>query len=91
VDQPPEQPFREFARELLLRFDRSLREFRAENDRRDERREAESSRRHAETMAHLAELREDMRDVRAESRATHQALLRILDRLDDGGGTAPAT
>jgi hypothetical protein len=36
----------------------------------------------------MRELREDMRELREESRAQTQALLRILDRLKNGGAAA---
>jgi hypothetical protein len=79
MDEPPEQPFREFARELLLRFDRSLRRF-----------DAQSERRHAEAMAHIAELRAKSDELIEASRVERGALLAILDRLDGGGGAASA-
>jgi hypothetical protein len=65
-------------RQLLLLMERRA----AERDR-------WSDRNHRAYMARFDALQEDMREVREESRATHQALLRILDRLD-GGGAAPA-
>jgi hypothetical protein len=91
------EPFREFSRELLLRFDRALRDF----DRSLQQRAAESERRHEQVMAEIARGREESREyfralkaetaeVIAEGRAGRQALLAILDRLD-GGGAAPAT
>jgi gas vesicle protein len=36
----------------------------------------------------MRELREDMRELREDSRAQTQALLRILDRLENGGAGA---
>ncbi len=36
----------------------------------------------------MRELREDMRELREESRAQAPALLRILDRLENGGAAA---
>ena len=59
-------------------------------DKRAAERERRAIRAHDETMAHLAELREDSRRQRRDSEATLQALLRVLDRLDNGGGAAPA-
>jgi polyhydroxyalkanoate synthesis regulator phasin len=70
------ESLREFIRELLLRFDR-----------RTEAWERDSERRHREAMARFDALQADMRELREESRAHTQALLRVLDRLD-GGATA---
>ena len=87
--EPFEQPFREFARELILRLDRLHRDLSAQT--------AELARQNDINFNQLnARLEEIQRDGRAhrealrEDNAAHrQALLRILDRLD-GGGTAPA-
>ena len=51
--------------------------------------EQRAERMHRETTARFDALQEDMRELREESRAQTQALLRVLDRLD-GGGAAPA-
>ena len=67
-------PYKEFIREMTLRVERAMREFgRAMED-------------FSREMRHM---RGDIGDLREESRAQTQALLRILDRLD-GGGAAPA-
>jgi hypothetical protein len=68
---------REFIRELMLRFDKRV----AEWDRRSERN-------HREYMARFEKLDASMSELREESRAQTQALLRVLDRLDGGGATA---
>jgi hypothetical protein len=68
------------ARERSRAFDAWMEKSKRES----EQRERESLRRHNEVMKHLEELR-------GESRAHIDALCRILDRLDDGGGgAAPA-
>ena len=73
------EPYKEFIREMTLRIERSLASFerRAEADRRI-------------YIAHFEALQDETRELRAESRAVMQALLRVIDRLD-GGGAAPAT
>ncbi len=90
------EPYREFIREITLRFERAMRSL--TNEIREERRtQREESRRYFEAvLASIGEhreetrhLREESRDLREESRAQTQALLRMLDRLDNGG-TAPA-
>jgi cell division septum initiation protein DivIVA len=48
-------------------------------------------RRHHEAMAHIAEIRAKTDEIIAEGRAQRAALFRLLDRLDGGGGAAPAT
>jgi hypothetical protein len=85
------ESFREFAREIILRMDQSLRDFavRLEAVHEDVRASREESRRYFETLdARLREEREEHRhqreEQRAESRAQTQALLRMLDRLDGG-------
>jgi hypothetical protein len=75
MDDP--DSLREFIRELMLRFDKRVAEF----DRRAERN-------HRESMARFDALQEDMRELREDSRAQTQALLRVIDRLDGGGATA---
>ena len=86
--------YREFTRELLLRFDRSQREHReALLARLDE-----SQRQHREEVRQmLAEMRAEMReqsrktdDLIAENRAQRQALFLLIDELRSGGGPATA-
>ena len=74
------EPYKEFIREMTLRIERSLASFE---------RQAEADRK--VHIAHFESIQDDLREVRAESRAVTQALLRVLDRLDNGGGAAPAT
>jgi len=88
------ESFREFAREIILRMDQSLRDFavRLEAVHEDVRASREESRRYFETLdARLREEREEHRhqreEQREESRAQTQALLRMLDRLDGGAST----
>ncbi len=73
-------PYREFARQQQLRFERMMADMRRRDD--------EDRRLYIERFDAL---QEDMRDLREESRALLQALLHVLDRLDNGGGAAPAT
>jgi hypothetical protein len=73
------EPYREFVREMMLRFERGMREFGRVMD--------------AQMQAFSIEMRgmrADINDLREESRAQTQALLRMLDRLEGGGGAAPA-
>jgi hypothetical protein len=70
---------RQFFRELLLRFDRKT-----------EAMEQRSIREHKAEMAQLAVLKEQSDKLIAGSEASRLALLSILDRLDEGGGAAPA-
>jgi hypothetical protein len=88
--------YREFIRENTLRFERALRSLAAEireetrRVREEVRLQREESRQYFELLWDQAE--EERRrtdDLLAESRAQRQALLHILDRLDNGG-TAPA-
>jgi hypothetical protein len=85
------EDYRQFTREMLTRFDRSLREFRAEG-----------RARHAEVMARIERLgrdsdahheRESRRidDQIAEAQAQRRALFAIVDRLEGNGGAAAAT
>jgi hypothetical protein len=76
----PMNPYREFARQQQLRFERMMADMRRRDD--------EDRRLYIERFDAL---QEDMRDLREESRALLQALLHVLDRLDNGGGAAPAT
>jgi serine phosphatase RsbU (regulator of sigma subunit) len=88
--------YREFIREITLRFERGMRSLSAEM-REDNRRVREEVLLHrAESREYFERLRDQAEEERrrtddllAESRAQRQALLRILDRLDNGGA-APA-
>jgi len=44
-----------------------------------------------EFVKHDREFAEQRREYREETRAHREALFRLLDRLDEGGGPAPAT
>ncbi|MFL5911986.1 MAG: hypothetical protein ACJ768_15615 [Gaiellaceae bacterium] len=71
---------RQFIHEITLRMERNLMaqiEF--------------SERRAQEWNAHFERIHREHEDMRDEDRAQRQALLRILDRLDEGGGPQPAT
>jgi hypothetical protein len=85
-----DQDDRQFMHELLLRFDRIV----ERSDRRFERViagwEERADRRHDEAMSRFAQLDAKSDELMQESRASRQALLAILDRMDNGG-TAPAT
>jgi hypothetical protein len=88
--------YREFIREITLRFERRMRSLLAEM-REDNRRVREEVRLHRAESREYFELLWDQAenerrrtdDLLAESRAQRQALLHILDRLDNGGA-APA-
>ena len=69
------EPYREFIREMMLRFDRRTTAW-------DRRLESQ----HKEYLAHFELVEAEMRELRADSRVHREALLRILDRLDNGGG-----
>jgi cytidylate kinase len=73
-------PYREFAREQQLRFERLMADMRRRDD--EDRKIY---------IARFDAMQDDMRELRAESRAVMQALLKVIDRLDNGGGPAPAT
>jgi hypothetical protein len=79
------EDYRQFTREMMLRFDRALREMRAE---RAEWRE-EMRRYRDESGRDRDEHRRYFEEIIAEQKAQRQALFRILDRLG-GGGAAPA-
>jgi transposase len=85
----PAADLRQFMHEILLRFERTMDVLIAEMRRDRE----ESTRRFdqltAEFRQHDAESRAELRDLREESRAQRQALLRLIDRFDNGGA-APA-
>jgi hypothetical protein len=73
------ESFREFSRDLILRFERLTRELRADNEL-----AREQSRRYFEALDAR------LNDLHAESQAHTNALLAVLDRLSNGGGPAPA-
>jgi hypothetical protein len=81
--------YREFIRENTLRFERAIRSISAEI-REELRLQRKDSREYFEVL-HAQGEQESRRvdELIEESRAQRQALLHILDRLDDGG-TAPA-
>jgi hypothetical protein len=91
------EAYREFIREQTLRFERAMRElvkemrtqrteFRAEF-----RAQREESRAYFEVLnTQLKQQNKRIDDLSDESRAQTQALLRVIDRLDNGGA-APAT
>ena len=88
--------YREFAREILLRLDRTARELEADNRRQEKqlRAQREESRKyfealHAQTERRAAEATRRLDELLEESRAQRSALMHMLDRLDNGG-TAPA-
>jgi hypothetical protein len=80
------EDFREFSRELLLRFDRRTAAIEAEL-----RIQREENRRYFAALdAKLEESLEHSRELRAECRAQSEALMHVLAQLR-GGGAAPAT
>jgi hypothetical protein len=88
--------YREFTRELIVRFERTVRELvkqsRAEREvvLSEIRANREQGRRHhREAMARHREVMAQIRDQVDENRAQREALFRLLDRLD--GGAEPAT
>jgi hypothetical protein len=81
--------YREFIREITLRFEQGMRSLSAEI-REELRLHRAESREYFELLWDQAENeRRRTDDLLAESRAQRQALLHILDRLDNGGA-APA-
>ena len=64
---------RQFMRDIAARHERVWRDQLAKVDR---------------TIAGLDEVEQGLRDVREESKAHTQALLRLLDRLENGGAQA---
>jgi predicted fused transcriptional regulator/phosphomethylpyrimidine kinase len=74
-----EAEFREFMREMIVRFERQTAAHRA-----DLRLQREEMRRHFEKQDRKID------EIIAEGRAGREALFRILDKLD-GRGAAPAT
>ena len=75
---------RALIREDMERSDRRWAQTVARWDKREERR-------HKEVMATLAEQRQKTDRLLEESRAHTGALLAVIDRLNGGGGAAPAT
>jgi DNA-binding transcriptional regulator WhiA len=73
----------QFQRELVLRFERSMRAHAAEI-------RAEVTAQREESRRYFAAIDAKTEEILQESRAQRQALLHLLDRLG-GGGTAPAT
>lgn len=81
------EPYKEFIRQMTARIEHAVRSWE---------RSADADRKlylaHFESLQEETRLmRVELRDLREESRAQTSALLRMLDRLDNGGGTAPAT
>src|SRR3954471_13038922 len=76
--------YRQFAREQQLRFERLMRELRADWERRAEQMRRRDERLERRLDQVLAEGREARQEAREESRAQREALFRILDRLDGG-------
>jgi hypothetical protein len=70
---PERDDLRQFIRDIARRHERIWRE--------------QSAMLH-ETLTGLKEVEQGLRDVREESRVHTQALLRVLDRLDNGGAQA---
>lgn len=103
-DEPPIEAYRqlieayrEFTHQIMLRFDRSTRSFEAAIRKSHEAHQQnllahrEESRKYFEALDARAEADARRTDeLIAESRVQRQALLHILDRLDNGGA-APAT
>jgi hypothetical protein len=88
--------YREFIREITLRFERAVRSISAEfrEERREIRDELRLHRKESREYFELLHAQGEQESRRVDelieaSRAQRQALLHILDRLDNGG-TAPA-
>jgi predicted phage gp36 major capsid-like protein len=83
------EAYREFIREITLRFERAMKTLSREI-REELRVQREENRRYFEAL-HVQGERESKRidELIEESRAQRQALLHVLDRLDNGG-PAPA-
>jgi hypothetical protein len=91
------EDYRQFTREMLARFDRSMRDARAEWRAQHQKAlvelhaQREESRQYFESIwAEIREHRKRTDDLIAENRAQRQALLAILDRLGGNGGPATA-
>ena len=84
---------RAFIRELMARFDRGMDAVlkRIDEDAaRRAQRERESIRYFKAIRAQQIADRERLDEILAEGRAGREALFKLLDRLDNGGGAAPA-
>jgi hypothetical protein len=77
---------RAFIRDIMARYDRKMERVDARFREADQARERYFKR--LEALSEEEARRTD--EIIAENRAQRQALLRILDRLDGSGGTAPA-
>ena len=78
------EPYKEFIREITLRIERVLGNFvrQAREDRR------ESARRFDALQANTDTIIAELRELRQVSDVHTQALLRVLDRFDNGGPAA---
>jgi len=84
---------RAFIRDLMARFDRGMDAVlkRIDEDAaRRAQRERESIRYFKAIRAQQIADRERLDEILAEGRAGREALFKLLDRLDNGGGAAPA-
>jgi hypothetical protein len=83
------EAYREFIREQTLRFERAMRALSAEirADTRGQREEMRLQR--EESRRYFERIDKRLDDLHDESRAQTLALLRVIDRLDNGGA-APA-
>ena len=77
------EAYREFIREQTIRFERAMRVLAAEI-------RADVHGQHEESRRYFERIDKRLDDLHDESRAQTQALLRMIDRLDNGGA-APAT
>ena len=91
ADWDSAEPFREFIREQTLRFERAIREIAREMRAEREVILQEIGVHREESRRYFERLDAELKDLLDESRAQRGALLRMLDRLDNGGGAAPAT
>jgi hypothetical protein len=91
VNQDDWKRFREALREDRRRADQMLAQMFARSDKRWDEADKRELLRHKEVMAQLADQREKTDRLLAESHAHTNALLAVLDRLNGGGGPAPAT
>ena len=76
--------YREFAREQTLRTERAFRGLSRQLREQPEELRAQ----HEENRGYFQTIIAELRDLREEHRAQTQALLRILDRLDNGPAAA---
>jgi hypothetical protein len=84
-----EEDYRQFIRELLLRFDRSAAEARAELDHRLAAQWEQLRIWREENREYFDALDRRLDDLHKESLAQREGLWKLIDRLDNGG-TAPA-